>query len=110
LLADTSADVRPVGVGGDGTTTRRFYVSDIFNGRLPAGTAVTVEADNCRILGATSFEVGDSAGFGNLVYDITVDEDTSTDITVGVVSLTVTTPESVGSVETSASFTCTDLN
>ncbi len=71
-------------------TSVNVDVSDHFNGPLPGGTLVTVTTTNCDIDTPTSFEFGD---FDNsfLNIPITLSEDTSTDESIGTVTVTATT-------------------
>jgi hypothetical protein len=48
------------------------YISDIFNGRPPAGSTVTVEVtDDCELLSESSFEVPNTSRVGAFSIDIT---------------------------------------
>ncbi|HSG60785.1 MAG TPA: hypothetical protein VLA24_05050 [Pseudomonadales bacterium] len=98
-----------VDVSASGSTAiRRIIISDIFNGRLPAGTTVSATADNCKLVGLTDYEFVDTSVFGNHAVDFTLTEDTSTDASFGVVTITVTTPDRAGGVVATTSFNCQD--
>lgn len=92
----------------DNSNTRRIYISDLFNGRLPGGTTVSVSFDNCEVQGVSSYEFVDTNAFGNHAFDVFLGEDTSTDKTSGLVTVTVAVPERAGNVLATASFGCID--
>jgi hypothetical protein len=94
----------------DNSNARRIYISDLFNGRLPGGTTVSVTSDNCDVLGVSSYEFVDTSAFGNHAFDIFLGEDTSTDKTSGLVTVTVAVPERAGNVVATRSFSCTDAD
>ena len=102
--ADVGVDITDV----DNSNVRRVYVSDVFNGRLPGGTTVAFTSDNCEVQGVSSYEVVDTSAFGNHVFDVFLGEDTSTDKTSGLVTVTVSVPERAGNVVATASFGCID--
>jgi hypothetical protein len=103
---DAAVDV----TDADNPNVRRIYVSDLLNGRLPGGTTVSITSDNCEVQGVSEYEVFDSSAFGNHAYDIFVGEDTSTDKTSGLVTITVSVPARAGNVVTTATFGCTDAD
>jgi hypothetical protein len=102
--ADVGVDI----TDADNSNVRRVYVSDVFNGRLPGGTTVAFASDNCEVQGVSSYEVVDTSAFGNHVFDVFLGEDTSTDKTSGLVTITVSVPERAGNVVATASFGCVD--
>ena len=106
----SSADVGVDITNDDNSNVRRIYVSDLFNGRLPGGTTVSVSSDNCEVQGVSSYEVVDTSAFGNHAFDVFLGEDTSTDKTSGLVTVTVSVPERAGDVVATASFGCIDAD
>lgn len=102
--ADVGVDI----TDDDNSNTRRIYISDLFNGRLPGGTTVSVSSDNCEVQGVSSYEFVDTSAFGNHAFDVFLGEDTSTDKTSGIVTVTVAVPERAGNVVATASFGCID--
>lgn len=107
LLTGGNASIDVTG----GSQTRRVYISDIFNARLPAGTTVSVTASNCDLDTLTTFEIQDSNAYGNYFIDVTASEDTDTSgTTSGEITVEVAAPESAGGIENSISYNCTDAD
>lgn len=92
---------------GGGSETVVLYASDYQNGLLPSGTTVTVENDNCNIAGVSSYTVPNSNNPGFTTFNITVTPDDTLGET-GTVVISVTTPDAVGGITSSTSFTCRD--
>jgi len=111
IYDDTNVYVGPAAVTlptATDTATRLVYVSDQFNGRLPAGTTVEISSDNCKLSGLTSFEVVDTSAKGNHLYPIYLSEDTETENQTGFVSITVSVPASAGGIISTSQFQCND--
>ena len=102
-----NADVT-IASGDNSITERRVYITDVFNGMLPNGTTVTVAADNCKLSGITSFEFVNTSENGNEYFPIYLSEDTETENASGVVSVTVTVPDSAGGITITDQFRCSD--
>ena len=91
---------------GDLPVTRVFRISDIFNGPLPGGANFTVEATNCEIGGPTAYITPDSNSIGSQAFAVALAADDTS--STGLVTLTVSVPDSAGGVVATRSFSCTD--
>lgn len=86
--------------------TRVFRISDVFNGPLPSGTTFNVQATNCEIGGPTSYTTPDSNSIGSQAFAVALAADDTP--STGLVTLTVSVPDSAGGVVATSSFSCTD--
>ncbi|WP_445358775.1 hypothetical protein ACJJIQ_13685 [Microbulbifer sp. ANSA003] len=60
-----------IDISSDETGTVNFYLSDIYNGRLPLGTTVNIESDYCEVW-PEAWAVGNTSAQGPSIVDITV--------------------------------------
>lgn len=99
-----------VDISGGGTETRQIYISDVFNGYLPAGTTITVSSNNCKVFGITEYEISDTNAFGIFTFSLTFAEDTTTDNSSDTIDIQITPPDGVGGAVVNDGFVCTDAD
>lgn len=107
-LPGAAANVDLVGAPGD--NVRQIYIADVFNGYLPAGTTITVAANNCKVFGITEYEIQDTNTFGIFTFSLGFAEDTTTDNSSDTIDIEITPPDNVGGGVINTSFLCSDAD